>query len=321
MQRAWVVRPYPHGVYRMRDFLSMSLVAIGWPDTGNLESCTTRASLGEAVDQSYPSSARSKGQTVGIIDRFVNVMKKDDYVLVPDGPVVYFGEVDSGYKFAVDFERDGFAHQRAVKWLHGKRAVSRVLMPGKLFDSLKGRQTVFETPIAEVKQILASTHLFGKANYSDLKTQYLEKLQKGSLLNVNCSTFENAVRDLFMLYFPGLQRLSTRSSKEGDTDLSVTLPGRITIRIQVKYFYPELGEIAPWVVEQLANSMQPGDNGIVLTSGVVGQAARAKADEYESFQITFVDGQEFVDILFENMDKIPEASLNVFGLRRDVDWL
>ena len=36
MSNAWVVRPYPHGFYRVSEFLTGNMVAIGWPCVGDL---------------------------------------------------------------------------------------------------------------------------------------------------------------------------------------------------------------------------------------------------------------------------------------------
>ena len=39
MCNAWIVRPYPHGKYRIKEFLANNMIAIGWPGIGDLSSC------------------------------------------------------------------------------------------------------------------------------------------------------------------------------------------------------------------------------------------------------------------------------------------
>ena len=99
------------------------------------------------------------------------------------------------------------------------------------------------------------------------------------------------------------------------------LPGNVNVRIQVKHFYPEQGAIEPWVVDQLADSMEIGDCGIIVTSGTVGDEAKVKANGSKDKSISFIDGQEFVDILFENKDELTKEDLVEFGLVSTLDFL
>jgi len=32
MKNTWIVRPKPHGILRMKEFLSQNIVAVGWPE-------------------------------------------------------------------------------------------------------------------------------------------------------------------------------------------------------------------------------------------------------------------------------------------------
>ena len=282
MGKAWVVRPKPHGIDRMEEFLSRNIVAIGWPCIGDLSDCTTREAIRERVSRYYASSSRSLGQIVGNIFRFVRKMEQDDYVVVPDGANVYFGRVNSSYNYIpeVDNEEDGYPHQRNVQWLHEKRALPRNMLQGLSSNSLRrGQQTVFGIDYGAVRETVENPYLFTSQSNSDLKSNYLRRLQTGHLHNVNPNTFEDAVRELLSKYYPNLRRLSTSSSPRGDTDLMSELPGDVVVRIQVKNFYTDQGDLGAWVVQQLAESMEPGDNGIIVTSGDVGQDARSKAKE------------------------------------------
>ena len=273
MGNAWVLRPYPHNIYRIKEFLLDNIIAIGWTNVGNL-SGKTREEIKKSLQAKYHySSNQSIGQDTGNVYRFVNEMKKDeDYVVVPDGPIVFVGKIRSDYYYDATKDNDslGYPHQREIDWLNDKRAIPRALLTGRVFDSLKGRQTLFATYYEDIADSVENKkHLFSHKNYLDLKQDYLKKLQTGKLIGVNNARFEESVRIIFDRHFPGLTRLSTTNSPVGDTDLKTTLPGGITIRLQVKHFYPEKGHVESWVVEQLANSMDTGDFGIVVTSGTI----------------------------------------------------
>ena len=244
-------------------------------------------------------------------------------MVVPDGPLVYIGLVKSDYCYKKEFdsEEEGYPHWRMVTWLHDKRAVPRSLLTGRVFDSLKGQQTVFTTYFEDIHDTAGRRHYFTAQSTADLKKEYLRKLQSGSLANVNSSTFEESVRVVLSNYFPGIRRLATTNSKEGDTDLLAELPGEIAVRVQVKHFYPELGELKGWVVDQLADSMAPGDNGIIVTSGTVSDEAMRRAEALSGKRVSFIDGAEFVRLLFESVEQVPEETLTVFGLSHSIGFL
>lgn len=325
MKHAWVVRPYPHGYYRVKEFLTKNIVAIGWPGIGDLSQCKNPDDIKKSIQTYYKyTSDRSLGQAAGNIYRFMFELKEKDYVLVPDGPVVYIGKVTSPYKYdpAMDIVVEGYPHQREVEWFYDKRAIVRNLISGRVYDSLKGRQTVFTTYHDDIDEIVQNKkHYFTQQPNFDLKVEYLNRLQKGLLRNVNSNTFEDAVCVLYSRYFPGLRRLATTSSEKGDTDLLAELPGQVNVRIQVKHFYPSQGEIKDWVVEQLANSMEVGDHGIVITSGNVSKSAKETAEKITDKTITFIDGQEFVEHLFEAIDSMPKESLTTFGISYSIGFL
>ncbi|MGB8656835.1 MAG: restriction endonuclease [Candidatus Zixiibacteriota bacterium] len=311
----------------MKEFLVGNLVAIGWPYIGNLVG-KNREQIKQALQTFYSySSNQSLGQAVGIINRFVNEMQIEDYVVVPDGPVVFVGYVQSDYRYdnSKDNDTDGYPHQREVEWLNEKRAIPRSVLTGRVFDSLKGQQTLFATYHQDISDIVKTQkHLFSCQNYLDLKIEYLDKLQKGILSGVNSSRFEESVRTVLNRYFPGLTRLATTNSQQGDTDLKTTLPGNLVVRIQVKHFYPEHGALDSWVVEQLANSMDEGDTGIIVTSGSISDDAKKLAEKYyreECKKISFVDGDEFVELVFSNLDSFTQDELNYLGLNKTVAFL
>lgn len=324
MRYAWIVRPYPHGIYRVKEFLTKNIVAIGWPRTGDLSVCKNRDDIKNRI-LAYNNnlSPQSLGQAVGNIYRFIFELKENDYVLVPDGPVVYVGTVNSVYRYdpTTASEDEGYPHQKEVLWLYDKKAIPRNLLTGRVYDSLKGQQTVFTTYHDDIEEIVKKSYFFTQQSYYDLKVEYLNRLQSGLLPNVNSNTFEDVVCSLYSRFFPGLRRLATTNSKEGDTDLLAELPGNVNVRIQVKYYNPNQGELQDWVVDQLAKSMEPGDHGIIVTSGNISEAARVAAEVLADKTITFIDGREFVEHLFEAIDSMPKETLTTFGISYELGFL
>ena len=64
MSRAWVVRPYPHNIYRMQEFLDENMIAIGWPGIGDLSAVINREDFKEVL-KNQDSSPRELGQATG----------------------------------------------------------------------------------------------------------------------------------------------------------------------------------------------------------------------------------------------------------------
>lgn len=324
MRYAWILRPYPHGFYRVKEFLIKNIVAIGWPGIGDLSQCKSRDDIKEILQTYYKySSPQSLGQSAGNIYRFIFELKAGDYVIVPDGSVVYIGMVKSPYKYdaSVASDKEGYPHQRDVTWLYEKKAIARNLLTGRVYDSLKGQQTIYSTYHDDIEDIVVNKrHYFTKQFNYDLKAEYLKKLQNGLLRNINSNTFEEAVCSLYARFLPGLRRLATTNSEKGDTDLLAELLGKVIVRIQVKHFYPEEGELEDWVVDQLADSMETGEHGIIITSGTISKAAREKAEAIADKTITFIDGQEFVEHLFAGLDSMPKEALATFGLTYEIGF-
>lgn len=94
----------------------------------------------------------------------------------------------------------------------------------------------------------------------------------------------------------------------------------MVIRVQVKNFYRNFGKIKPWVVNQLADSMDKNDNGIIMTTTTISTEAEKLAEEYtlEGKKITFIDGKKFVDLIFENIEIFNDEELINLGLYKEL---
>ena len=99
MSKAWLLRPSPSGKNRISEFKQDNIIAIGWPDIGNLsgkQHSQIRSSL-EVPPYEYTSI--KLGTVSAMLDIFVNRMNVDDLVLVPDGDDIHFCIVQSDYFF------------------------------------------------------------------------------------------------------------------------------------------------------------------------------------------------------------------------------
>ncbi len=321
MCHAWIVRPYPHGKYRIKEFLANNMIAIGWPGVGDLSCCIGLDDIKSRLLAYYKyHSSRSLESLIRSISRFIFDLGERDYVVVPDGSIAYFGRVTSKYKYdsSRDSENEGYPHQRDVEWLYDKRAISTNLLTPRVYDSLKGRQMVLPTYHDDIEDILRSRkHFFTTQSNFEYKEVYLKRLQDGLLKNVWLDVFASALCALYKTFFPGLRRFSDTANG----DLFAELPGNLHIRMRITHFYPDQGELQDDVVDQLADSMDPGDHGIIITSGAISKSAIEKADKLDEKAVSFIDGSEFVDHLFERIDQLPKDILATFGITQVIGFL
>jgi 5-methylcytosine-specific restriction protein B len=134
-----------------------SLVAIGWPDVGDLSTYEANASSREAVIEKYrrhyPGDPRLVGRKGREIFRFVTQIADGDIVLACDGTTVLgVGEVVGPYRFQPDLE---FPHHHPVRW----RSLAEWQLP--VAEGL--RTTVFELSnfenLVEAERRILDAHL------------------------------------------------------------------------------------------------------------------------------------------------------------------
>ena len=323
--QAWCIRPYPNNLYRIKEFLKEGIAAIGWPDIDDLSGLGLSGIRDKVGKSPYDySSPQAIAQVSGILDRFVNQIKVGHTIVVPDGTVVYFGKVNAPYSFHPDFRSDdtGYPHWIGVKYLFDGNAIMRSQLPALLFDSLKGRQSVFALPQEEVSEVSENPKRYSPVKGEldrEAREAYVENLSKGTVPGINSNQFEDAVRKVLDLYFRGLTRLSTRNGPEGgDSDLKTELPGGIVVRVQVKCYQDAAGCLNEDAINQLRKSMEPGQHGIVVTTNHVSETAIEKAASDSQKPIGIIDVSRFAELVFENLAQLSDKDLWSLGLRRAI---
>ena len=317
---AWAVKPYPHMIYRMREFLAHRMAAIGWAGTGDLTGWD-REQIKAKLRDFYQYEPRRLGGAAGNIDRFVNQIRVGDAVVVPDGDKIYFGVVTSGYSFKqhLDTNEEGYPHWIGVDYRFGGRPILRSQLPAVLYDSLKGRLAVFSLPADAVWDVINNPNRFVPVDPGDPEVEagYASSLSAGKVPGINSTRFEEAVLKILSFYFPGLVRLATTDAPAGaDTDLRTSLPGGIIVRVQVKCYQDDRGALGEDAVRQLRDSMELGEHGIIVTTNRASESAQKLADSDSVKPIGMIDGPEFAELVFDNLDRLNDQDIWALGLRR-----
>ena len=139
-KKGWLIRPNPHGHYRMPEFKTQNIVAIGWPGIGDITGISREGLKQTLAGKPYDLSGLALGNAYATVDILLNQMQKGDLVLVADGADIYFGEIAGDYSFEcfVDNDSEGYPHQRPVTWL---THLSREDLSKELRSALKVHRT------------------------------------------------------------------------------------------------------------------------------------------------------------------------------------
>ena len=141
MSKIWMLRPKPHNIPRMREFLENNIIAIGWPEITSLVG-KTRGEIKEAL-KNHPLnySPNELGIATATVSLFVNDFRIGDIVVVPDGDNIYFCRIISEYFYDATkaSQSEGYPHQHSVEWIKGP--VKRDDIPEALRGSLRAPRT------------------------------------------------------------------------------------------------------------------------------------------------------------------------------------
>lgn len=135
-EQAWLIRPKPHDHVRIKEFLSENIIAVGWPNIGDLSGLREH-NLRELIANKYGENPSALATLKVMVYR----MKIGDFVLVPYKGSNYFGKITSDYFYnaSKDNDQEGYPHQRNVKWFN------IILERSELPDNLKKSTRVVRT--------------------------------------------------------------------------------------------------------------------------------------------------------------------------------
>ncbi len=199
------------------------------------------------------------------------------------------------------------------------RPILRSQLPAVLYDSLKSRLAVFRLPVDAVWDVINDPTRFAPVDPGDteVKAGYASRLSAGKVPGINSPGFEKAVLKILSFYFPGLVRLATTDAPAGaDTDLRTSLPGGIIVRVQVKCYQDDRGALGEDAIRQLRDSMELGEHGIIVTTNRASESAQKLAASDSVKPIGIIDGPEFAELIFDNLDRLNDEDTWALGLRR-----
>ena len=152
MPNIFQLKTRPQGIERGYLFYNEDFISIGWPNLGDLSTCT-REDIRNKLQIAYGYEGQALGSHAGSINIFVNDMQEQDIVLISLGILVCIGIVGS-YRYVGEYDdvvneedisddlsKTGLCHQRRILWtsmipanrlndvtldfLHNKKAISK----------------------------------------------------------------------------------------------------------------------------------------------------------------------------------------------------
>jgi hypothetical protein len=176
-RRAWLIRgANDNQINRIPDWLSNGYISIGWEEGLDLRPGMSRHEIDKQIARTLPDlSQRIKGRAVGNMDRFLNLMEKDDIIMTVDDVNAYFG-IASGEAEQLGTVEDGALWQRHVVWINPDAPIERESLPGELRFSLKTMMTL--TDVSKHMKMLEALVEGAKADNWDTFLLWAERLYK-----------------------------------------------------------------------------------------------------------------------------------------------
>ena len=309
------------GIHTLDDnlFLKNNVIAIGWPDFGDLSKVTaTREAFKERYAQIYSNDKPGAIPTsAGMLYRFIHEIKIGDYVVFPSkvDRMVNIGVVEGEYTY-VDSEKE-YVQQRKVKWL--KHLPRTSFTQGALYE------------------IGSAMSLFMVKNYADEYLSALDKGFKAALDNTDDDTVGATAEDIiestkdyvlkelsrnlkgyaleeFIANLLQAMGYRTKLSPQGgDSGIDITaykdeLPPRILVQVK-----SQDSDIKETTIQSLKGAMTEGDYGLFVTLSHYTKKAQEYLDKTPI--IKGINGPELVDLILKYYDSLDDKYKDMIPLK------
>lgn len=309
------------GIHTLDDnlFLKNNVIAIGWPDFGDLSKVTsTREAFKERYAQVYPNDKLGAIPTsAGMLYRFIHEIKIGDYVIFPSkvDRMVNIGVVEGEYTY-VDSEKE-YVQQRKVKWL--KHLPRTSFTQGALYE------------------IGSAMSLFMVKNYADEYLSALDKGFKAALDNTDDDTVGATAEDIiestkdyvlkelsrnlkgyaleeFIANLLQAMGYRTKLSPQGgDSGIDITaykdeLPPRILVQVK-----SQDSDIKETTIQSLKGAMTEGDYGLFVTLSHYTKKAQEYLDKTPI--IKGINGPELVELILKYYDSLDDKYKDMIPLK------
>lgn len=319
---AWVVRGGKYGE-REEEALENGMLTIGFNVAADLTAAQTREQVQALVSQAHPDATPNEiGNWTGQLWSFKGRIETGDLVVMPrkGQPTIAIGEISGKYQYRP--EQPNFLHGRPVTWI--KPEVPRASLDEDLKSSLNTILTVFSPRSAEAEQRLRAM-AGGELGQFDRLRASAEDIEVFESQQDLAEASNNQVRDFISQKFHDHEftRLVAAVLKAQGYGVEVAPPGpdggvdivagsgpmgfdppRICVQVKSGSL-----EVNVHVLRELAGTIKNfgADYGLLVSWGGFNSAARREARQSNYFNLRLWDSQDFLELLFENYDRLPPS--------------
>ena len=304
-------------------FLKKSRIAIGWADMGNLADLPTDwDTIKTKVAAVYPEAKPGAiPNYAGQFFRFVHEMKLGDWVVYPSKPerMVYLGEVTGPYQFDPNTDA-GYPNVRAVKWM---KSVPRThFSQGALYE-IGSAMSLFQVKnyagefraVIEGKAVPIS-HV-GKDETVAVVAKEIEETTRDFILKRLAQELKGLPLEGFVVHLLECMGYHARLTRKNEPSVDVIAHKDHLgieppiIKVQVK---SSEGTATDKDVSALYGKLSAGEYGLFITLGTFSPASRNF--EQSKANLRLIDGDEFVDLIFQHYDHFDARHKGLLPLRR-----
>jgi len=300
-------------------FRKKSVVAIGWPDIGDLSKYKEREEYKKQYMKAYPDDSEGAiRNAAGIFYRFVHEIQVGDLVVYPSSPLkqIFIGKITGHYKYDPDINHD-FPNQRNVDWI---RNLPRTSFSQEALYEIGSALTLFQVKNYAAEFVAA---LEGKAepplvdDEVAVITEGIEDQARDFVLKKLYKQYKGEVLEDLIVHL--LEKMGYHARKTSKNNPSVDIIAHKDelgfespiVKCQVK---TEEGTIKLEAIEKLYSNVGTHEFGLFIALSDYNDRARRFAEGKANLRL--IDGYELVDILITHYDELDTRYKNSIPLKK-----
>jgi predicted Mrr-cat superfamily restriction endonuclease len=298
-------------------FVNGNYISIGWLDAMDLSSIRTREELYPIYEKYYKEkNSLVLGQQVGQISRFLFEIQKGDYVITQsaNSDHIHYGVVEGEYYYEPNsIDACPFPHRKKVKW---KNEMARNNFSVPFQNTIRASLTVFK-----VSQLQNFFTIIGEPHLAPQKEKLIDfdyhKSILERLMDLDAKEFEILITHLLAaLGFEGTEH--TGKPGDGGVDatgeLNIAGMAKVKIFVQAKRYKP-VSTIKASDVKALRQNIPRDGQGAFITTAQFDNKSKEVALDPNFPRIGLINGNQFVELLTEHWDDIPNEFREKLGLK------
>jgi restriction system protein len=293
------------------DLIGGNFVSIGWDEVGDLRALPSdRAALKAVLRSGYPDAKEGAYPVwAGILYRFGTELAPGDLIVSPQKSdrTLNFAEVTGPYYW--DQTAESHRHRVPVRWK--KTGISRSLFSQDALYEIGSAVTLFRVKHFEPEEAVRRADETPSASRIDTYTR--DFIADRILHGMSHEEFEEFVAEL--LRTVGYQARVTPYSNDGGVDViahrdpfGLEPP---VIKVQCKHLTGNIG--AP-EVNQLTGTLARGELALFVSLGAYTKDAQALERNRQDLRL--IGGDEVIDLVLANYEKLPARWQSIMPLRR-----